>query len=388
MKTVGSLASPNVSPPAQVAAKTPIPVWDLGVRVFHWALAASVALCAYTGFLAPANWLGVHLLSGEVVAALIVFRLVWGLTGSTYARFAAFPFSLSAVIKHFRDARSRPAHAELGHNPAGAAMVYAMLAVLVLILATGLVGLGGALKQGPLADSMSFSVGRSALELHEWLAIGLLALVVVHLAGNAFESWRTKENLTRSMITGDKVGTTSEALPSVAMHPVAAASIVAVIALIFIPAGNRLSSLPVPGVPSAALDPVYAKECGSCHFAYPPSLAGKATWTAVMAGLADHFGENASLDAATTTKLTDWLIANSGEHWDTLAAHAFRVANPTDPQRITANATWVRIHRELPESDFKSAKVSAKGACAACHGDAATGRFAPQQISIPKEARL
>ena len=379
---------PNEAPAPEVVAKTSIPVWDLGVRTFHWGLVASVAVCAYTGFLAPANWFSVHLLSGEVIAALIVFRLVWGLTGSIYARFESFPFSLSAVLKHFRDARSGPAHAELGHNPAGAAMVYAMLAALVLVLATGLLALGGVLKQGPLADTTTFAFGRSALELHEWLAIGMLGLVAAHLAGNAFESWRTQTNLTRSMITGDKAGDPSQARPPVSMRPAAAVSALAVIALIFIPAGYRLSSLPVSGVPGAALDPVYAKECGSCHFAYPPSLAGKATWTAVMAGLSDHFGENASLDAARTKALTDWLLANSGERWDTLPAHAFRVANPADPQRITANATWARMHRELPEALFKSPKVAAKGACAACHGDAASGRFAPQQISIPKESAL
>jgi cytochrome b/mono/diheme cytochrome c family protein len=363
-------------------------VWDVGVRVFHWGLVGSVGVCAYTGFLAPASWLGVHLFSGAVVAALVVFRVVWGLTGSTYARFESFPFSLSAVLKHFRDARSGTAHAELGHNPAGAAMVYTVLAALVLILVTGMTALAGVLKQGPLANAISFSIGRAALELHEWLAIGLLALIAAHLVGNAFESWRTKENLTRSMITGDKIGNPSEARPSVPMRPAAAAAILAVVAMIFVPAGYRLSSLPVPGVPSAALDPVYAKECGGCHFAYPPSLAGATTWTAVMAGLSDHFGENASLDAPTTKTLTDWLLANSGEHWDTLAAHAFRVANPADPQRITANAVWARIHRELPQAVFKSPKVGAKGACAACHGDAATGRFAPQLISVPKEEEL
>jgi hypothetical protein len=172
------------------------------------------------------------------------------------------------------------------------------------------------------------------------------------------------------------------------MRPRVAAWTIAALALIFIPAGYHLSRLPVPGVPNGSLDPAYAKECGSCHFAYPPSLAGAATWTAVMAGLGDHFDENASLDAETTARLTDWLLANSGEHWDTHAANAFRVANPADPQRITATSSWVRIHRELPTAVFKAKTVGAKGACAACHGDAASGRFDPQQISIPKEARL
>jgi hypothetical protein len=218
-------------------------------------------------------------------------------------------------------------------------------------------------------------------------------MVAAHLAGVAFESWRSNENLVRAMITGRKAAAPGPAdpmdqAPPNQARPFQAATILTVLAVLVLSATVRLSDLPGRGVPPGALDPTYAKECGSCHLAYPPSLAGAATWTAVMAGLADHFGENASLDAATTTQLGDWLRANSGEHWDTRAANAFRMANPTDPQRITATATWVRLHRDVPAEVFKSSRVGARGACAACHRDAAGGRFDPQQIAIPKEARL
>ena len=68
-------------------------VWDLPVRLFHWALLACVAAAAVTGFLFPANWLSVHIWAGAGVGALILARLVWGVTGSTYARFANFTLS-------------------------------------------------------------------------------------------------------------------------------------------------------------------------------------------------------------------------------------------------------------------------------------------------------
>jgi len=362
-------------------------VWDVGVRVFHWSLVASVILCAYTGFLGPKNWLGVHLASGEVIAVLIVFRIVWGLTGTTYARFRSFPLSTSAVFKHFRDASMGRTHADTGHNPAGAAMVYALLAVLVLVLLTGLVALGGALKQGPLAFATTYSVGHWAREAHEWLAIGLLALVAVHLAGDAFESWRTKENLTRSMITGRRIGKMSGDQPVVTAHPWLAATAMAAIAWLVIPAGARLSSFPALGVPTEPIDPVYARECGRCHFAYPASLMTAPVWVSVMGGLANHFGENAALDAATTTKIREWLVTNSSEHWDTLAAHRFRRMDPAEPLRITASPAWVHFHDDLPAAVFASKAVGSKVACGACHHDAATGRFDPQEIAIPREAR-
>jgi cytochrome b len=136
-----------------------VPVWDLGVRLFHWSLVVSVGICAYTGFLGPKNWLGIHLASGAAIAALIVWRLVWGQMGTKYARFRSFPLSISAAVRHSRDAAMGRAPADLGHNPAGAVMVYALLGVLVLVLLSGLVALGGALKQGPLAFATTFAVG-------------------------------------------------------------------------------------------------------------------------------------------------------------------------------------------------------------------------------------
>jgi hypothetical protein len=249
------------------------------------------------------------------------------------------------------------------------------------------VTLGGVVKQGPLAFATSFATGQSARQIHEILAIVVLLMVAAHLAGVAFESWRSRENLVRAMITGRKAAASAPGEPTAKARPVFAAAILTMLAGLVLIATIRLSDLPGRGVPPVALDPTYAKECSSCHLAYPPSLAGAATWQAVMAGLADHFGENASLDTGTTVQLENWMLANSAEHWDTRAANAFRSANPAEPQRITATASWVRLHQDVAESVFKSSKVGAKGSCAACHRDAAIARFDPQQISIPREAR-
>jgi hypothetical protein len=106
-----------------------------------------------------------------------------------------------------------------------------------------------------------------------------------------------------------------------------------------------------------------------------------------MDGLADHFGENASLDPDTTAKLRDWLTARSAEHWDTRPANRFRRNNPDEPKRITATPGWVRFHSTIAPAVFTSSAVGAKGACHACHRDAATARFDPQSIAIPKDAR-
>ena len=120
--------------------------------------------------------------------------------------------------------------------------------------------------------------------------------------------------------------------------------------------------------------------------AYPPSLAPSSRWIAIMDGLPDHFGEDASLEPDLMSRIRAYLTMNSAEKWDTRAAHELALANPGDPLRLTAAPYWIRTHRGIPEAVFKSRVVGAKGACNACHSDASTGRFDPQNINIPERA--
>jgi cytochrome b len=362
-------------------------VWDWGVRFFHWTLVLCVGACAYTGFFAAPNWLNLHLVAGTAIAGLIVFRLIWGWTGSTYARFSSFAVSASGLSRHFRDIVKGRRIRHLGHNQAGALMVYALLAFLVCMTLSGVIALGGAVKQGPLAFAVSFARGSTAREIHELLAFGLLALIAAHWAGVAFESWRLHENLARAMFTGRKPAEATGSDTSQPARPRQTAVIVLGVAAIAVPGVIALSKVPARGVPTAPLHPAYVKECGDCHLAYPASLAPAATWAAVMDGLSNHFGENASLDPAKAAALRDSLTANASEHWDTRAANMLRRANASDPQRITATPGWRRLHEDIPDSVFKAKAVGAKGACKACHADAETARFDPQSIAIPKEAQ-
>src|SRR6202142_124146 len=126
-------------------------VWDLGVRMFHWLMVAAVAIDLVTGLFGPRNLLNIHLVAGAALGGLVAFRMLWGLMGSTYARFSSFPVHLTAINADLAGlvAGRRPRYR--GHNPLGSLMALALLAIISLSVMTGVITLGGVDKQGPLA---------------------------------------------------------------------------------------------------------------------------------------------------------------------------------------------------------------------------------------------
>jgi cytochrome b len=373
-----------LSPYAPVCGKTTpfVFVWDLGVRVFHWALVGAVAGALATGFLAPRWWQDSHVILGTLVAALILFRIVWGLLGSTYARFASFVVSPTTTLRHARELLRGSAPHHTGHNPLGTMMIIALTA----LVASGVIVLGGAFKEGPLASFTSYASGAAVKEVHEALAWLLLALTLGHVAGVTAESLRTRENLIRSMISGRKplrAGAISSR--AVAARPRRASLSLAALSAALVPVIIVASQMPVRGVPTAPLDATYAKECAACHSPHHPSLAPAATWRKIIDGLSDHFGDNASLDPKQTDRLGSYLTANSAEHWDTKAANRMRVPDARGSLRITETGGWKSIHRRVAPAAFASKAVNGKLNCTACHSDAASGRFAPRSISLPRE---
>jgi hypothetical protein len=212
-------------------------------------------------------------------------------------------------------------------------------------------------------------------------------MIVGHLLGVAHESTRGHATLVLAMVTGKKqAGLAVEPARLARARPIAAVFMLLLLLAIGVRQGVALSSRPAYGVPVGPLDRIFAKECGSCHFAYPPSLAPRIRWMALMDGLSDHFGEDASLEPDVASAIRAYLANNSAEKWDTRPARELALANPRDPLRLTATPYWTRMHLRIPDAVYKSRAVRAKGACDACHGDAATGRFDPQAIRIPERA--
>ncbi len=179
-----------------------IRVWDLPTRLFHWLLVVAVIGSVVTAQLGG-NAMVWHFRCGFTIATLLLFRLVWGFVGGRWSRFAAFIYSPATVMRYLRG-QGRPEHG-VGHNPLGAASVFAMLAVLIAQVSTGVFSDDEIAAVGPFAKFVSNATVSLATGYHKGYGkILLLALVVLHLAAILFYFLSRRENLVRPMIQGDK----------------------------------------------------------------------------------------------------------------------------------------------------------------------------------------
>lgn len=164
-------------------------VWDLFVRIFHWSLVVLFAI----GFATSDTSESLHIAAGYGVLGLITMRIFWGFVGSRHARFSDFIFRPKTVLGYLKDAPRFRAKRYLGHNPAGGAMVFALLAALLVVTGSGVM------------MTMDAFWGRKWIEdVHETAAYATLALVTLHVAGVIFSSLEHHENLVKSMLTGRK----------------------------------------------------------------------------------------------------------------------------------------------------------------------------------------
>ncbi|CAN5470237.1 cytochrome b/b6 domain-containing protein [soil metagenome] len=164
-------------------------VWDPLVRIFHWSLVLSFASAWITS-----DWRSdAHIWAGYAAAALICVRLLWGFQGTPYARFAQFVRSPRQVAKYLLAILKHCEARYIGHNPAGGAMVLALLAGLAATAATGW-----------MMTTDAYFGEDWVQTVHSVCAHGVLALILVHVAGVALASVRHRENLVAAMVTGQK----------------------------------------------------------------------------------------------------------------------------------------------------------------------------------------
>ena len=177
-----------------------VPVWDLPTRLFHWTL---VALIAFSWWSAENDAIDWHMWSGFAVLTLLIFRILWGLFGSSTARFLNFVRGPRSVLNYLKDMRGwKP----VGHTPLGALSVLALLVALKFQVATGLVQTDDdGLVEGPLAHLVSFDTAEAAHDAHEVVFNILLALIALHVGAIVLYRLLMGKKLVKPMITGHAV---------------------------------------------------------------------------------------------------------------------------------------------------------------------------------------
>ena len=375
-------------------------IWDLPTRLFHWTLALSFVVAWLTS--ESDQWLSVHVFLGYLMLGLVVFRVIWGLVGTHYARFASFWFGPKDALAYLRQVLTRKAPRHVGHNPTGSVAIYLLLLLALVVGVTGFLTLGGEEQQGAMAGWMGITQGRVFKKLHEFSATLMLLGVLGHLAGVVVESVLHKENLARSMLTGTKLADASA--PVARPRPLVALLMVVLILTYGVwwffyalhaplekQLGRPLGSLKTPNVafvgPKLADNAQWRDECGSCHLAFHPSLLPGRSWARLMNEQQQHFGADLALDAPTTAALLSFMSDNSADQRKTEPATKIDLSLKADatPLRITETPYWVKKHRDIAAADWLSPQVKSKTNCAACHQDAEAGTFEDAAMRLPKK---
>ena len=199
-------------------------VWDVPTRLVHWLLVVSFAGAFLTADSERQRHL--HILFGVTLLVAILFRLLWGLTGTRYARFASFAFGPRAVLRYLGGLATLRSTRHIGHPPAASWAIWLML---LLGLAAGLSGYAAQATGGEAPENA-----------HEALAWSLLAVVVVHVVGVVVGSVLHRENLVAAMITGRKRGDAREGIRR--SRWLVGAVLAALVAAVW------LQAVPVPGL--------------------------------------------------------------------------------------------------------------------------------------------
>jgi cytochrome b len=212
-------------------------VWSPLIRIGHWTL----VIAFFTAYFTEDDFMNLHAWAGYIVGMYLLIRILWGFVGGTYARFSSFIYSPTKIIGYLKNLIARKPQHYIGHNPAGGAMVIALLVSLIGTTLTGMKLYAIEENKGPFAitaqqaqlkiqsvsliteakaeedndegeESKDLDIEHKAdkqaeefwEELHELFANLTLLLVFLHVGGVIVSSIIDKEKLVKAMITGKK----------------------------------------------------------------------------------------------------------------------------------------------------------------------------------------
>ena len=175
-----------------------VKVWDLPLRIWHWAFAVCLAGLLYTGLSGDLSLLRWHMRLGAVMVGLLLFRLLWGLWGAIHARWRGYVPSLRQFVAHFRGGR-----VDDPHTAPGRVLAIGFVALAAVQATTGLFANDDIFTEGPLARTVSDALSDRLTWVHNRVFMGLIALVAVHLTAHVVYALR-RDPTPLAMFTGRK----------------------------------------------------------------------------------------------------------------------------------------------------------------------------------------
>jgi len=196
-------AGPSLRVDASSAGRERVRAWDLPTRLFHWALVLGILDGYVSRHYGDGDFVW-HKWNGYTVLTLIVFRVIWGFVGGSTARFLAFFPTPMAMLRYGMSLFGHHSQRYLGHNPLGAAMILALLAVIAVQGLSGLFNTNDILFDGPFVKLVSERTVKLAGVVHHYAFEVILLFVSIHIAANLFYQFVKREKLIAAMVTGEK----------------------------------------------------------------------------------------------------------------------------------------------------------------------------------------
>ncbi len=185
-------------------------VWDLPVRLFHWLLLISLLSAWYTSD-GERDLIDYHLKIGYFTLGLIIFRIMWGIFGTQYAKFSQFFPTKAKLLSYLNKSKQNQVDTTVGHNPLGGLMIILMLLLILSQAISGLFMNDDVFTTGPYYESVNSSIQKFMSLIHHNVFDIILFVSVVHIGAIFYYLFAKKINLIVPMFTGYKSTDNNEA---------------------------------------------------------------------------------------------------------------------------------------------------------------------------------
>lgn len=195
-----------------------VPVWDIWIRISHWALLILISLCYYTAEIGGLNFripildvviinMEIHLISGLLILVILIFRILWGFFGSDTSSFLMMVKSAKLSLSYIRKLHKKKTQLHIGHNPTGAISVFVIIFVLFIQAASGLFSQDDSFfpTQGPLTHLISNDDSTAITKFHKlWWEYMVIFIIGIHVTASLFYLIIKKQNLIFPLFNGKK----------------------------------------------------------------------------------------------------------------------------------------------------------------------------------------